>query len=133
MAVKMTGFKEAAEHLRSYADTLADEGACLADLREAVEPVAQRMRENLSSHRRTGNTEADITVADVPTDEPNVVKVAVGGTAGKKGRGFVGRFLEFGTSKMPAFPWARPAWDAEKGGIVPRLKAALARRAGTAR
>jgi HK97 gp10 family phage protein len=31
------------------------------------------------------------------------------------GRSFWGRFLEFGTSRMPARPWFRPKWDAIKG------------------
>lgn len=35
-------------------------------------------------------------------------------------------FQEFGTSKEPARPWARPAWDADKYAMLDRIKAELA-------
>lgn len=36
------------------------------------------------------------------------------------------RFLEFGTSKMPAHPFLRPAFEAQKENAIERFRAALA-------
>ena len=38
------------------------------------------------------------------------------------------RFLEFGTSKMPARPFMRPGFEAQKLGVIESIKLALARR-----
>jgi HK97 gp10 family phage protein len=47
---------------------------------------------------------------------------------GKASRAFIGRFLEFGTSKMKAHPWLRPAVDREGGAsFMQRLAAILTR------
>jgi len=39
---------------------------------------------------------------------------------------FYARFLEFGTSKMPAYPFLRPAWDELKGALPELIRADLA-------
>jgi len=39
---------------------------------------------------------------------------------------FYARFLEFGTSKMPAYPFLRPAWDEIKGALPELIRADLA-------
>lgn len=39
---------------------------------------------------------------------------------------FYARFLEFGTSKMPAYPFLRPAWDELKGALPEMIRADLA-------
>ena len=49
------------------------------------------------------------------------VKVKVGPTR----RGFYGLFLEFGTVRLPARPWLRPAWEASKGKALNRIGKAL--------
>lgn len=38
---------------------------------------------------------------------------------------FYARFLEFGTSKMPAYPFLRPAWDELKGSLPELIRADL--------
>ena len=51
---------------------------------------------------------------------------------GKKGNlsqdAYYARFVEFGTSKMPARPFMRPAFEAKKGEAVVAIKAYLERR-----
>lgn len=51
---------------------------------------------------------------------------------GKKGNlsqdAFYARFVEFGTSKMPAQPFIRPAFEAKKNDAVEAIKAYLAKR-----
>lgn len=63
------------------------------------------------------------------------VGVRHGATAGKKGsKGFLSRdafywrFVEFGTSKMPAQPFMRPAFEIKKVEAVERMKQYLADR-----
>ena len=41
---------------------------------------------------------------------------------------FYGRFVEFGTSKMPARPFMRPAFEAQKGAAVAAIQAYLEKR-----
>lgn len=43
-----------------------------------------------------------------------------------KSQAFYGRFLEFGTSKMPAKPFLRPAYDAARDRAVAAVKTRLA-------
>ena len=78
-----------------------------ARLGEAAEVLATRMRNNLSEdyppasmpgqspHRRTGNLQASVEVK-----KPQPLKRLVGSSAA------YAKFLEFGTSKMAARPWA---------------------------
>ena len=40
---------------------------------------------------------------------------------------FYGRFLEFGTSKMPAYPFMRPAFDANSGALPGIIQRELAK------
>lgn len=39
---------------------------------------------------------------------------------------FYARFLEFGTSRMPAYPFLRPAWDQLKGALPEMIRVDLA-------
>ena len=41
---------------------------------------------------------------------------------------FYGRFLEFGTSKMPAYPFLKPAADAKAGEAIKRFNGTLMKR-----
>jgi len=46
-------------------------------------------------------------------------------SAASNGHGFIAPFHEFGTSKMSARPWIRPAYDAFKGQFVAELRPIL--------
>jgi HK97 gp10 family phage protein len=50
----------------------------------------------------------------------------VGGAYKNYGPLFYARFLEFGTSKMKAYPFLRPAFDENKGALPEMIKTALA-------
>jgi len=112
---------------------LSDEKALREDMREAAEPLADRMKENIEGIRgrkgsfHTGLTADDVTIADQPTTL-GLVKLKIGLTSGKEGRAFIGRFLEYGTSRMPAYSWCRPANDAEGGAHLGSRLVAIARR-----
>src|SRR5689334_20899326 len=117
MGVKVTGIEEANATVRGWADTLADEKFGLEVLLEASQPLAQRIKENLEPHRRTGKTEADVHVAEIQSPGPGIAKVAIGASGGKSGRGREVTWLEFGTPHEAASPIVRPAWDSEQGGF----------------
>lgn len=121
MGVTVRGAKETIAAFTDYVERFADEDLAREILTEACEPIAERMRENLAPHHRSGETEADIAVMDDESPAPGVAVVAVGLSKGKDGRDFVGRFLEDGTIKQAASPWARPAVDAEAPRHLDRL------------
>jgi HK97 gp10 family phage protein len=55
------------------------------------------------------------------------VGVAAGGAAGRVGPEVYWRFVEFGTSRVPARPFFRPAAEAETDAYVARMRAIGAR------
>lgn len=83
----------------------------------ALEPVADAMRE------RAPVDDADLrdSIA-VSTKRPRRHrKLAEVEAFAGPGRHPQAHLQEFGTNHHPPQPFARPAWDAEKGGIVPAL------------
>lgn len=87
---------------------LASREVSVRALKAAAKPLAADMRQGIA--RRTGLTAEDITVAESKESTDEVV-VLVGGTRGKRGRSYIMRFLEWGTARMRAQPFMRPAWD----------------------
>jgi HK97 gp10 family phage protein len=123
---KIVGFPQTVRSLRELEEELGAEKLLREGLRQAAaEPLIARMRETIS--RDTGLTAADIGAVDAPPT-PGMVKIVVGAKGGKGGRGFIAAFLEWGTSRMPARPWARPSYEAEKAHFAPRLTAFLRER-----
>ncbi len=84
---------------------------------EAAEPMRAAADANIA--RFTGRTAQQITTWPSKDAPPGTVKVNVGipgpDVSGKQSRAFIGRFLEFGTTKRAPRPWLRPAKDAEGG------------------
>jgi HK97 gp10 family phage protein len=116
-------------HFEAIARTLQDERMVAAAMLEAAQPVAAEARSNIQ--KLTGQT-ADQVTAWIPEGKREIGKVTVlvgiqgPDVLGKESRSFIGRFLEFGTSKMRAYPWLRPARDSHGGAaFVARLKALL--------
>lgn len=130
MGVKITRVEETKRQLRAFADRLSDDALGRKVLRAAVFPLMQAIKRNLKYHRVTGLTEIDISIVDMPDSEPGVVRVAVGGTGGKGGRGYIMTFLENGTSHNKAYPTIRPAWDSERPLLTRRIASELKARLG---
>jgi HK97 gp10 family phage protein len=126
--MSVRGGKEMIAAFQAEVKLLADQELGREVLREALEPMAERMRENLEPHRRSGKTIEDVDIMDAESPAPGVAAVAVGLSAGKSGRDFVGRFLEFGTEKQAAAPWARPAIDAEEPKLLDGIAGAYQKR-----
>ena len=85
---------------------------------DAADVMVDEMRSRINVH--TGRTRAGID-KQLKEREGNHVVVWVGATQ----RRFVARFLEFGTRKMSAKPWARPALAAARGRVQDRFLASV--------
>ncbi len=102
-------------------------------LNKAVDPVLKAARENVSAQftERSGTLRKSIQKsATAPRGSNGFTAEA---KVGVTGEGFYGRFLEFGTSKMPARPFMRPAVDAHAQEVVDLFASEMRRRIEAAR
>lgn len=142
MTVVVRGVEETKARLISFANAIASEKVAYEALHAAAEPIAATARAYFQSapskpqyphgggpYNLTAQTSADIKVRDL-APSGDVIKVSVGGGGGKTGRGYVLHFLEHGTSHNRAYPVLRPAFDAERDEIVPRVTAVIRRLVG---
>lgn len=78
-----------------------------------------------------GVTRDSVVAASAKQNEPgtHTAGVKIRGTRRENGASpaFTWRFSELGTSKEPARPWIRPAWDSHEDEIVAATQDALAR------
>ena len=129
IGVKIT--KRATLELDALARTFGEERLLREALVEASKPILDAARANIP--KKSGLTAGQIKIDDTIPSEAGVVKITVGipssKEAGKGSRAFIGRFLEYGTSKMRAQPWLRPANDVHGGeALVRRVIAFLSSR-----
>ena len=109
MTFIVKGEKEMLRNLKSLPNKIARKVARVS-LVASGKPIAQRAKDNLRPHRRTGRLIKSIKVKSAgkgrvgPADE---VVVLIGPTE----LGFYGGFLEFGTSRIPGIHWLRDATD----------------------
>ena len=152
VTVKVEGLKELAERLRSFGPKLARNG-----LRAAVSAAAQVIRKEAQDRVPvdTGLLRSEIyrkQIREQSSDTKQTYYVGVRKYKKKyantkhnirKGRitqsgkslktyetqdAFYWRFLEFGTPKMAARPFMRPAFESKKNEAVERMKEKLAER-----
>lgn len=95
----------------------------IAGLREAAEPMRARMEDLATRGDEAPHLKDHIGISTVSRVDgvrihEDAAAVAVGPTKGF----FYGFFLEFGTVKMPPQPFVRPAFDAEQGTAMSRLR-----------
>ena len=125
----LTGFKELADALRQLPQRVAKNG-----LRAAVGAGAAVIRKEARARaaRDTGEMAKDILIKrerDTPGGDTFAAKYSVFVLSGKKSRlkgkkrnvqrdSYYWKFVEFGTSKMPAQPFMRPAFEAAKEDAV---------------
>lgn len=93
----------------------------LGALRETAKPILKDARQRMP--KDSGVTAKDLKIRAVPKSETDVgqVAVAIAGSESKGGRSYIMRFLEFGTEKMAAKPFFRPAVDANAEASIPRF------------
>lgn len=94
----------------------------ILDLARGFAPVAEFGRESEAKWgaRRPGQLRDSLTMSVRP--RPGRVSAAVGPGP----EGFYGRFLEFGTVKMAARPFMRPAFDAGSEDAIEQMKIRMA-------
>lgn len=151
----MADFKVEIKGLKELKDALLQlpreiQGKVLADaVRPAAFMVRDAARANAAKNRKTGLMEKAIVAYRNRSSTPDRIQYDVGVTlkikqiggkigAGKKIRelrestggkavsAFYWRFLEFGTKKMAAKPFLRPAWEGLKNAAAYQIKDSLA-------
>lgn len=107
-AVKITGAKELDNALSMLPKRIGRK-ILLQALRLGAKPMLGEARNSIRVD--SGLTKKDIKIRAVPAKESSAPAVAIAGSNAKSGRAYIMRFLELGTSKMPARPFLRPAFD----------------------
>lgn len=83
-------------------------------LKNAAEPVLEDAKENVPV--RTGKLKKGLKITNVKKKE-GMKYILVGVDRGDNSEVFYGKFIEFGTSKMPARPFLQPAYEKNKNTI----------------
>jgi len=96
----------------------------VADLETAAKAGARVIRDTAKDNVpvRTGTLRDSITIETVEKDENEVVV-----RIGPQKKAFYGLFLEYGTSKMAARPWLRPAVDEKQQEALEAVEKVLQR------
>jgi len=124
--VKITGLKELDRALGQLPKATA-KAALRRVLKQAGEPLAQKMRQNAPTHDM--HLYESIDVSTRLSKRQALQHKAEGGRAFQEmfvgTNNPAGQQQEFGNENHPAQPWARPAWDAEKMPTLERITDSL--------
>lgn len=120
MASQVMRFSGGPELLAAFAQLPAAIGRTAVQnaMKDVVKPMVEDMQS--AAPKLTGAAAATIT-SQVRQVEGQGATVAVGPTRS----GFYLQFAEWGTSKQPARPFMRPAWDSHQHDILRGLGAAM--------
>lgn len=118
ITAKWTGLDEAIRNAEQLGRELATEEVLRPALLKTGAPLKEEI-ERTTPRSPDAPHVADTFVIKVSAEEREQGRttVLIGPSAAKWSVGFVAPFLEFGTSKMSARPWIRPAYDAFRGGF----------------
>lgn len=146
--VKITGLRELTEALKAFGPKLARNGIRAAtyagakvvrDAARASHPAftsrSGQLEANIIAAKRRGNNEKEaiyrVTVRGKVKKYANTAANRRRRRVGKRytveGPAFYGKFLEFGTSRMGAHPFLRPAFLANSDNALEAMKARLAK------
>jgi len=85
-------------------------------LKNAAEPVLEDAKSTSKFSDRTGNLREGLKTSNVQTKD-GMKYILVGVDKADNSKIFYGKFIEFGTSKMPARPFMQPAFEKNKNEI----------------
>ncbi|MBL3611325.1 HK97-gp10 family putative phage morphogenesis protein [Rhodovulum sulfidophilum] len=126
VTMKLEGFAELEAELDRLSQA-AGKGALRRALRTAAEPLAERMRANAPTDEHELQESIAVSTKLSPRQRKTHRKLVRDDKASVEM--FVGagplpqaHLQEFGTVSTPPQPWARPAWEAEKGPLLDRLR-----------
>ena len=134
MSVEITGLRDLQKALRQFPKNV-QKNICVGANRAAAARIAKSAKMKVSV--RTGTLKRSIRVVKRKTENNAVIKhsVSAGGkvkwsTKGEKktGDAFYAHMVEFGTSKMSAQPFMRPALEEAGGYSLKEYKAYAAKR-----
>lgn len=118
--VTVTGFAELERALKQLPRAVELRTARAA-LRDVAEPLRAAMAQKAPRSKFSKWHLADGIVSKPVKEENTTVSIAVG----PERFFFYGRFVEWGTSRVPARPFMRPAWEEFKPWALEALGAAL--------
>jgi phage protein, HK97 gp10 family len=85
-------------------------------LKNAAEPVLEDAKATNAFKDRSGKLRKGLKITNVKKKE-GIKYILVGVDRGDNSEVFYGKFIEFGTSKMPASPFLQPAYEKNKNTI----------------
>ncbi|WP_147564950.1 HK97-gp10 family putative phage morphogenesis protein [Clostridium tyrobutyricum] len=85
-------------------------------LKNAAEPVLEDAKATNAFKDRSGKLRKGLKITSVKKKE-GIKYILVGVDRGDNSEVFYGKFVEFGTSKMPARPFLQPAYEKNKQNI----------------
>ncbi|WP_411680646.1 HK97-gp10 family putative phage morphogenesis protein [Clostridium thailandense] len=91
-------------------------------LKNAAEPVLEDAKANVPV--RTGKLKKGLKITNVKKKD-GMKYILVGVDRGDNSEVFYGKFIEFGTSKMPARPFLQPAYEKNKNKIQKTIAGTL--------
>lgn len=136
VGVKITGLKEIADALRGLGPDIVRNA-----LRSGVRAAAKLVKDDAAARVpvKTGMLKKSIYIKQIREESGATQQTFfVGARSGKKYRkrgqdAYYWRFIEFGTAKLPARPFLRPAFDAKKGPAVEKIADQIKKRIDSAR
>lgn len=85
-------------------------------LKNAAEPVLEDAKATNAFKNRSGKLRKGLKITNVKKKD-GMKYILVGVDRGDNSAVFYGKFIEFGTSKMPARPFLQPAYEKNKNNI----------------
>lgn len=116
ISVRIEGWEELERKLRQLGSTINEQEL----LENALMDGAEIMRDEIQATApvRTGQLRDSIEISKRGREKYSV-------RIGPSGKGFYGRYLEYGTSRLAARPFMRPAFDAVYGEAQRAIEAAI--------
>lgn len=125
MDIEIKGVDELLRKLRQLPEKV-QKRVVVGAVRAAAKPLIKEARAKVPVD--TGNLKKSIGVTKRRSKNKNIIHFSISPRKGGKYNGFYGHFVEFGTSKMPAKPFLRPAFESKGKETIEAAKQYMARR-----